>query len=209
MIEQHQIYLGGIMIKIAVVLGSTRQGRMGERIWLYLKSQAKEWEQRGVEFDFVDLKELDLPFFYEDLAPMMNKDRHLHPSEEKWLKSLESSDGFIFLTPEYNWATTAVLRNALDYVAHQMRGKAARTISYAPHPGGGFAGGRDLDVLLGKLGAFIMPTPIALRNVQASLDEKGALLPEDQSTQKVLFDAVDEVAFYAKLFKENPYKKAQ
>lgn len=196
------------MVKIAVVLGSTREGRMGERIWLAFKNQAKEWEQKGVELDFVDLKELDLPFFYEDLAPMMNKDRHLHPSEEKWLKSLESSDGFIFLTPEYNWATTAVLRNALDYVAHQMRGKAARTISYAPHPGGGFAGGRDLDVLLGKLGAFIMPTPIALRNVQASIDADGTLLADKEITEKTLKGAVDEVAFYAKLYKENPYKNA-
>lgn len=194
------------MINLAIVLGSSRKMSSGERIFLYLKSQAEELKEHGIQLQFLDLKEFDLPFFYEELAPRMNPTRRLEGKQQEWLDAIQEADGYLLLTPEYNWATTAVLRNALDYIALQMNAKAARVVSYAPHPGGGFAGGRDLEVLVGKLGAFVLPNPVTLRNVTASFSDSGEVLNESEG--KVLQDALLQLAFYSRLFKENPYKPA-
>lgn len=195
------------MTKLTVVLGSTREGRMGEWVFNYFKNQAQNWEKTyNISISFVDLKQLNLPFFYEAVAPLANPDRQLEGNAQVWLDTLKNSDGVIFLTPEYNWATPAVLRNALDYVSHHLSRKATRVISYAPHPGGGFDGGRDLAVLLYKLGSFVLPNPIAIRTLQNSFTPSGELLPEQDNLHQQLSHAIKELAYYAQLFKNNSFK---
>lgn len=196
------------MTKITIVLGSTRVGRMGPLVFNYYKKQAEKWEkQHNIQLEFVDLKDLNLPFFYEAQAPMANPNRILEGTQQQWLENLNSSDGFIFLTPEYNWGTSAVLRNALDYVSYQLQRKAVSIVSYAPHPGGGFNGGRDLAVLTGKLGAFVLPNSVALRTIQNIFTQEGDLLENQDATQTMLDDAMDEIVFYTQLYKNNPYSK--
>jgi NAD(P)H-dependent FMN reductase len=40
------------------------------------------------------------------------------------------SDGFVFVTPEYNYDTSAVLKNAIDWVYPEWNRKAAAVVSY-------------------------------------------------------------------------------
>ena len=41
-----------------------------------------------------------------------------------------SSDGFVFVTPEYNYGPAAVLKNAIDWVYPEWNRKAAGFVSY-------------------------------------------------------------------------------
>ena len=46
------------------------------------------------------------------------------------MKKIEGFDGFIFVTAEYNRGIPAVLKNALDYVSHQLARKPASYVGY-------------------------------------------------------------------------------
>ena len=60
----------------------------------------------------------------------------------KWTAAIGSSDGFIFVTPEYNYGPPAVLKNAIDWVYPEWNRKAAAFVSY-----GGAMGARSVQQL--------------------------------------------------------------
>ena len=49
---------------------------------------------------------------------------------KKWTAEIAWSDGFIFVTPKYNYGTAAVLKNAIDWVYPEWNRKAAAFVSY-------------------------------------------------------------------------------
>ncbi|HWZ89985.1 MAG TPA: NAD(P)H-dependent oxidoreductase, partial [Polyangiaceae bacterium] len=49
---------------------------------------------------------------------------------QRWTAAIAASDGFIFVTPEYNYGTSAVLKNAIDWVYPEWNRKAAGFVSY-------------------------------------------------------------------------------
>jgi NAD(P)H-dependent FMN reductase len=49
---------------------------------------------------------------------------------KKWTAEIARSDGFIIVTPEYNFGTSAVLKNALDWVYREWNRKAVAFVSY-------------------------------------------------------------------------------
>jgi NAD(P)H-dependent FMN reductase len=61
---------------------------------------------------------------------------------KKWTAEIARSDGFIFVTPEYNFGTSAVLKNALDWVYPEWNRKAVAFVSY-----GSAAGARSVQQL--------------------------------------------------------------
>jgi NAD(P)H-dependent FMN reductase len=58
--SNHQL-TKNIMIKIAIILGSTRPGRNGEAVakWVYQVAQ----KRNDAEFELVDIKDFNLPAF--------------------------------------------------------------------------------------------------------------------------------------------------
>ena len=54
-----------------------------------------------------------------------------------WSDKIASLDAFIFVTPEYNHATSAALKNAIDFLFHEWNNKAAAFVGY-----GGAGGAR-------------------------------------------------------------------
>jgi NAD(P)H-dependent FMN reductase len=53
-----------------------------------------------------------------------------HEVVQEWTAAIAASDGFVFVTPEYNYGPPAVLRNALDWVYPEWNRKAAAFVSY-------------------------------------------------------------------------------
>jgi NAD(P)H-dependent FMN reductase len=49
---------------------------------------------------------------------------------KKWTAAIAESDGFVFVTPEYNYGAPAVLKNAIDWVYPGWNRKAAGFVSY-------------------------------------------------------------------------------
>ena len=72
-----------------------------------------------------------MPFFDQPVPPAMpGRPPYEHEVVKKWTAEIARSDGFIFVTPEYNYGTAAVLKNAIDWVYPEWNRKAAAFVSY-------------------------------------------------------------------------------
>ena len=88
----------------------------------------------GFEVVPVDLAEIALPLFDEPKHPRLKDYQHDHT--KRWSAIVEAADAFVFVAPEYNFAPSPVLVNALDYLFQEWAYKPAGFVSY-----GGVSGG--------------------------------------------------------------------
>ena len=97
-------------LKIAVIIGSTRDARFGPIPAQWMLEQATGRDD--VALELVDLKDFDLPFFNEKAsnAWLPSED----PRAVAWQKRIGEFDGYIVVTAEYNHSITGALKNAFD-----------------------------------------------------------------------------------------------
>jgi NAD(P)H-dependent FMN reductase len=133
------------MVKIAVILGSTRPGRNNEAVAQWVLENARK--RNDAQFELVDIKDYDLPLLDEPMPPSFNQYSKEHT--KKWSKKIAEYDGYIFVTPEYNHATSAALKNALDYLYTEWNNKAAGLVGYGS--AGGARAVENLRLILGEL----------------------------------------------------------
>jgi NAD(P)H-dependent FMN reductase len=125
-------------LKIAIILGSTRPGRNGAAVadWVVDRAAART----AAHYELVDLADHPLPHLDEAMPPTMGQYAREHT--QAWAKTIGSYDGYIFVTPEYNHATSGVLKNAIDYLYAEWNNKAAAFVSY-----GALGGARAIEHL--------------------------------------------------------------
>ncbi len=114
------------MMKIAVVIGSTRPGRVGEAVARWVFDIAVQ--RSDAEFELVDIAEWNLPLLDEPVPASTGK--YSKPHTLAWAKKVASFDAFVFVTPEYNHGTSGALKNALDFLYAEWNDKAAGFVSY-------------------------------------------------------------------------------
>lgn len=115
-------------MKIQVIVGSTRQGRVGEKVATWVMEQTKK--VAGAEFELLDLRDYPLPFFDESVSPSSIKEPYTNPAVVKWTKKISEGNAYLVITPEYNHGYPAVLKNALDYVYKEWAGKKIGFVGY-------------------------------------------------------------------------------
>jgi NAD(P)H-dependent FMN reductase len=113
-------------LRIGIILGSTRPGRRGEQVakWVLEKARA----HGGAQYELIDLADFPLPHLDEAMSPAMHQYANEHT--KAWSREIESFDGFVMVTPEYNRSTSGVLKNAIDYLHHEWNDKAVGFVSY-------------------------------------------------------------------------------
>jgi len=126
------------MIRIGIILGSTRPGRNGEAVakWVYEIAQ----KRNDAEFELVDIKDYNLPLLDEPMPPSMGQ--YSKPHTKAWAGKIASFDGFVFVTPEYNHGIPGALKNAIDFLFGEWNNKSAGFVSY-----GGAGGARAVEQL--------------------------------------------------------------
>ena len=128
------------MLKIGIIIGSTRPGRKAEAVAKWVAELAKK--RTGAEYELVDIKDYNLPLLDEPIPPSQGKYSKEHT--KVWSAKIDSLDGFVFVTPEYNHSTSGALKNALDFLYKEWNNKAAGFVAY------GSAGGtRSVEHLRG------------------------------------------------------------
>jgi NAD(P)H-dependent FMN reductase len=153
---------------LRIIIGSTRPGRVGPSVAAWFTERAIE--HGGFDVQVTDLAELNLPMYDEPNHPRLRQYVHQHTKD--WSALVDASDAFIFVTPEYNHAFNAALKNALDYLLREWQNKTAGIVSY----GGVAAGTRATQMLKQVLTALkVMPVPEAVNIpfVGQHLDEDG------------------------------------
>jgi NAD(P)H-dependent FMN reductase len=117
------------MTVISVIVGSTRQGRFSEKPAKWILQHLKK--RSGVDARLLDLRDFPMPFFDQAVPPATpGRPPYEHEVVKKWTAAIAQSDGFVFVTPEYNYGTAAVLKNAIDWVYPEWNRKAAGFVSY-------------------------------------------------------------------------------
>ena len=117
------------MTVISVIVGSTRPNRFSEKpaAWILQHLEGRS----GVEARLLDLRDYPMPFFDQPVSPATpNHPPFPHDVVQKWTAAIGQSDGFVFVTPEYNFGPAAVLKNAIDWVYPEWNRKAAGFVSY-------------------------------------------------------------------------------
>src|SRR5467141_4531574 len=134
----HGNCMGEIMLRIAIIIGSTRPGRNGEVVakWVYDIAQKRS----DAEFELVDIKDFNLPLLDEPVSPIMGQ--YSMPHTKRWAAKVGSFDGYVFVTPEYNHGIYGALKNAIDFLFGEWNNKAAGFVSY-----GGASGARAVEQL--------------------------------------------------------------
>lgn len=61
---------------------------------------------------------------------------YAQPHTRAWSEEISKYKGFVFVTPQYNWGYPAILKNAIDYLFNEWKGKGAMVVSYGGHGGG-------------------------------------------------------------------------
>jgi len=114
---------------ISVIVGSTREGRFSEKPARWILEHLKKRD--GVDARLLDLREFPMPFFDQPLTPAMpGRPAYAHEVVRRWTAAIGQSDGFVFVTPEYNYGPPAVLKNALDWVYPEWNRKPVSFVSY-------------------------------------------------------------------------------
>lgn len=112
--------------KIAVIIGSTRATRFGDKPARWIHDIASQRNDMTVEI--LDLRNYPMPFFDEVASnawvPSQNE------VAQRWQKKVAQFDGYIFVTAEYNRGIPAVLKNALDYAYPEWNRKPAAVVGY-------------------------------------------------------------------------------
>jgi NAD(P)H-dependent FMN reductase len=130
------------MIRIAVILGSTRPNRIGDAVAHCVVERAR-W-RRDAEFELVDIRDFDLPLLDEPVPPSQHK--YSKPHTKRWAEAIDSFDAFVFVTAEYNHGIPGALKNAIDFLYREWNNKAAGFVGY------GSAGGvRSVEHLRGVM----------------------------------------------------------
>ncbi|HEV2449494.1 MAG TPA: NAD(P)H-dependent oxidoreductase [Thermoplasmata archaeon] len=114
------------MIRIAIIIGSTRPGRAGEAVgrWVYNYASTRT----DAEVELVDLKDHPLPFLDEAMPPSLGQ--YSKELTKAWAKKIASFDAFVFVMPEYYHGISAVLKNAIDFLYAEWNNKVAGFVSY-------------------------------------------------------------------------------
>lgn len=132
------------MKHVQIIMGSVRPVRMNEQVAAWLADIAAGIE--GLSFEIIDLKKWHLPM--DDEPDQPSKGGYTQEHTRAWSRKISEGDGYIFVTPQYNWGYPAALKNALDHLYKEWHGKPALIVTYG-HRGGVKAAGQLRQIMDG------------------------------------------------------------
>ena len=120
------------MLKVGIIVGSTRPGRKAEAVARWVHEIARK--RTDADFEVVDIQDFNLPLLDEPVPPSMGQ--YSKPHTKAWAAKIAEFDGFVFVTPEYNHGIPGALKNAIDFLFREWNHKAAGFVSHGDHANG-------------------------------------------------------------------------
>jgi NAD(P)H-dependent FMN reductase len=183
------------LVRVAVIVGSVREGRFGPVVADWLAGVAGE--QGGFEVDVVDLAEPDLPlalpaFGSTPAAAIVAEVGKVAPR-------LAAADAFVVVTPEYNHSYPASLKNAIDWHRDEWQAKPVAFVSY-----GGMSGGlravEHLRAVFAELHAVTIRETVSFHGAHTRFGPDG--LPKDDGAAVAAKAMLDQLAWWARSLTE-------
>jgi len=190
------------MTKIAVIIGSTREGRQTHKLAKWVANDLAD----KADVEILDLRDYPIPFLYEAISPRYNPERTLDAETKKWLDKIAEFDGYVLATPEYNRSTSAVLKNAIDVLGHEIDDKPVALVAHGTSGGGQAVA--SLRMALPGVGAVTIPTALFFNDRLAdSISDEGELKQEIRERpygpQSQLDTQIESLLWYAEALKKD------
>ncbi|MEV7424418.1 NAD(P)H-dependent oxidoreductase [Streptomyces sp. NPDC091212] len=152
-------------LKLAVILGSNREGRFGPVVADWFLSRAAE--RTDFTTDLIDLADTDLP-----TALSFSPGPEVRAELVKVTSRLATADAFVVLTPEYNHSFPAVIKSLIDWHFGEWQAKPVGFVSY-----GGISGGlravEQLRQVFAELHAVTVRDTVSFPHVGEGFDDEG------------------------------------
>ena len=181
-------------LKLNIIIGSTRPGRVGPAVAQWLKEAAEKHGKFAV--DLVDLADFHLPLLDEAAHPAARL--YANEPTRRWSASVASADAFLFVTPEYDYFAPAALVNAIQVLLHEWLYKPAGVLSYGG-VSGGLRSAQVLRQLLSNVNVHALPQVVPVHHFQR-LIEDGEFRPE-APTRNAANAMLDELHRWARALK--------
>jgi NAD(P)H-dependent FMN reductase len=187
-------------VKILAFGGSLRKDSYNKKL---VKVAMKGAEAAGAQVTYLDLRDLNLPIYDGDV-----EDQITLPEGGRRLKDLmDSHDGFLVSSPEYNSSISAALKNAIDWASRpqlgeeplqQFKGKVATLMSASPGTLGGLRGLVTVRSILSNIQVIVLPTQVAIQHANQAFNEDGSM-KDPKKQQQIEGLGRELVEFIAKL----------
>ncbi|RFU83294.1 NADPH-dependent oxidoreductase [Streptomyces triticagri] len=152
-------------LRVAVVLGTNREGRFGPVIADWVLAHVRERPDLDVEF--IDLAEDEPPS-----ALSFNPSPEAADRLARITPKLAAAEAFVVLTPEYNHSFPAPLKTLIDWHRAEWQAKPVAFVSY-----GGISGGlravEQLRQVFAELHAVTVRDTVSFHNAGALFDDAG------------------------------------
>lgn len=173
--------------RLAVLLGSHREGRFGPTIGRWVAQHARA---HGVfEVDVLDLADHDLPIPHP---------RDTRAAASRFLGRLEAADAVVVVTPEYNHSFPGILKVALDLVGDELVDTPVGIVTY----GGmshGLRAAEALRPVLSALRAVAVTDTVGFAGARDRFDGDGALVVDAAGTEAATTRLLDDLVRFVDL----------
>lgn len=185
------------MVRIKVIVGSTRPNRFGPQIAWWFMERAAQYKNKDIVFELVDLAAFNLPLLDEPELP--SKGNYANPHTLQWAATVKEADAFVFVHPEYNHAVSAALKNAIDYLWAEWNYKPVAFVGYGGEVGGARAT-EQLRAIAGQMKMFDIREQVLVASYRQHVDEHGRFIPSAH-LDAVADGLVKELVFWAQHIK--------
>ncbi len=191
-------------LRLGVIIGSVRGGRLGPTVANWFAEQARELDL--FDIDVIDLADADLPVvnppFGEDPEP------EVHGRLRSLTERLAAADAFVVVTPEYNHSFPAGLKNAIDWHNKEWHAKPVGFVSY-----GGISGGlravEHLRAVFAEVHATTIRDQVVFHNAWGRWDTQGNWPTEPGEANSAAKNMLGQLAWWARALsdarKKDPY----
>lgn len=176
-------------MKIGIIIGSTRNGRLGSGVgkWVYEVAL----DHGGADYEVVELDEFNLELLTDATVPGAANRQYADPKVTRWSQKIDELDSVIFVTPEYNHSVPAALKNAFDSIFPEWGNKALGLVSYGAD--GGVRAVEHWRTIAANASLIAVRPQVSL-GLFTDFDESGfAPLERREGELKGLLDAVIEL----------------
>jgi NAD(P)H-dependent FMN reductase len=185
---------------VAVLLGSVRRERMGDRAAKWAMAQLKA---RGHEAVLVDAAELKLPLL-DKMWKEIKKDpparyAKLRETLAPLAKLYARADGFCVVSAEYNHSIPPGLTNLIDYFLEEYFFRPSAIVCYSATPFGGVRAAMQLRALLAEVGMPSIPSVQPVPSIGNALSADGVALTQELAEKSGKF--FDEFDWYMRAMK--------
>lgn len=188
-------------VKIAVIIGSVRDGRFGPTVAAWFADQARKRDD--VIVDVIDLVDVPLPTTLPAFGT--SPDPQTLRALRELTPRLAATDAFVVVTPEYNHSFPAAVKNVIDWHTDQWHAKPVGFVSY-----GGISGGlravEQLRLVFAELHAVTVRDTVSFHDAWAQFDPDGNPTSPERCVRAAAV-LLDQLAWWARALRDAKAKR--